>query len=101
MNSFLSTNLPKFGQIAIALLGFFAILLAIFYIAGRANGRKQRPIAILVFLGPAMILLLAGLIVPAVQTILFSFKDANSVKYVGFQNYSWISKNPDIHKVLF
>jgi alpha-glucoside transport system permease protein len=88
VNSFFSVNLPKFGQIAIALLGFFAILLLIFFIAGKANGRKQRPIAILVFLGPAMILLLAGLIVPAIQTILFSFKDANSVKFVGLQNYS-------------
>jgi alpha-glucoside transport system permease protein len=88
VNSFFSVNLPKFGQIAIALLGFFAILLLIFFIARKANGRKQRPIAILVFLGPAMILLLAGLIVPAIQTILFSFKDANSVKFVGLQNYS-------------
>ena len=101
MNSFFSVNLPKFGQIAIALLGFFAILLLIFFIAGKANGRKQRPIAILVFLGPAMILLLAGLIVPAIQTILFSFKDANSVKFVGLQNYSWLITDSDIHKVLF
>jgi alpha-glucoside transport system permease protein len=101
VNSFFSVNLPKFGQIAIALLGFFAILLLIFFIARKANGRKQRPIAILVFLGPAMILLLAGLIVPAIQTILFSFKDANSVKFVGLQNYSWLITDSDIHKVLF
>lgn len=99
MNSFLSTNLPKFEQIIIAIAGFFAILLVIFYIAGKANGRKQRPIAILVLLGPAMILLTAGLIVPAIQTILFSFEDANSVKFIGFQNYSWLIQNPDMQKV--
>lgn len=101
MNSFLSTNLPKFGQVVIAVLGFFAVLLVIFFIAGKANGRKQRPIAILALLGPAMILLFAGLIVPAVQTIFFSFKDANSVKFVGFQNYTWLFSNPDMRKVFY
>lgn len=101
MDSFFSTNLPKFGQVVFAIAGFFAILLAIFYIAGRANGRKQRPIAILVLLGPAIILLSAGLIVPAIQTILFSFKDANSLKFIGFHNYAWLINNPDIRKVLF
>jgi len=101
MNSFLSTNLPKFEQVVIAVAAFFAILLVVFYLAGKANGRKQRPIAILVLLGPAMILLTAGLIVPAVQTILFSFKDANSVKFIGIRNYSWLIGNPDMRKVFF
>ena len=101
MNSFLSTNLPKFEQVLIAIAVFFAILMVVFYLAGKANGRKQRPIAILVLLGPAMILLMAGLIVPAIQTILFSFKDANSVKFIGIQNYSWLIANPDMRKVFF
>ena len=67
MNSFFSTNLPKFEQILIAIAAFFAILMVVFYLAGKANGRKQRPIAIVVLLGPAMVLLTAGLIVPAIQ----------------------------------
>ena len=99
MNSFFSTNLPKFGQVIVAVAVFFAVLLVIFFIAGKANGRKQRPIAIVTLLGPAMILLFAGLIVPALQTILFSFKDANSVKFVGFQNYTWLMSNADMRKV--
>lgn len=101
MNSFFTTNLPKFGQVFIAIAAFFAVLLLIFYIAGKANGRKQRPIAIITLLGPAMILLFAGLIIPAIQTILFSFKDANSVKFVGFHNYTWLFNNPDMRKVFF
>lgn len=101
MNSFLSTNLPKFGQVLLAIVSFFAILLVIFYLAGKANGRKQRPIAIVALLGPAMILLFAGLIVPAIQTILFSFKDANSVKFIGFHNYIWLFNNADMRKVFF
>lgn len=101
MNSFMTTNLPKFEQVLIAIAAFFAILMVVFYLAGKANGRKQRPIAIFVLLGPAMVLLMAGLIVPAVQTILFSFKDANSVKFIGIQNYSWLIGNPDMRKVFF
>lgn len=101
MDSFLSTNLPKFEQVFIAIAAFFAVLMVVFYLAGKANGRKQRPIAIVVLLGPAMILLTAGLIVPAIQTILFSFKDANSVKFIGLQNYSWLLANPDMRKVFF
>ena len=40
--------------------------MVVFYVAGKANGRKQRPIAIVILLGPALILLSAGLIVPAI-----------------------------------
>lgn len=101
MNSFLSTNLPKFEQVLVAIAAFFAILMVVFYLAGKANGRKQRPIAIVVLLGPALVLLSAGLIVPAVQTILFSFEDANSVKFIGFHNYTWLFENPDMRKVFF
>ncbi len=100
MNSFLSVNLPKFGQILSALAIFFAILAVIFYIAGKANGRKTKPIATLVLLGPALVLLFAGLVVPAFQTIFFSFKDANSVKFIGLKNYTWILHDPNIHQVL-
>ena len=101
MNSFLSTNLPKFEQVLVAIAAFFAILMVVFFVAGKANGRKQRPIAIVVLLGPALILLSAGLIVPAIQTILFSFKDANSIKFIGFHNYAWLLQNPDMRKVFF
>lgn len=99
MNSFFSVNLPKFEQVVVAIVLFFAILLVVFYLAGKANGRKQRPIAILVMLGPAIILLTAGLIIPAVQTVLFSFKDAYSQKFIGIKNYTWLFGNADMRKV--
>jgi alpha-glucoside transport system permease protein len=100
MGSFWSTNLPKFGQIFEAIAIFFAVFGAIFFIAGKAKGRATRPIAILVFLGPALLLLMGGLVVPAVQTLLFSFKDGTSTKYVGFKNYTWLIQDPNIHSVL-
>lgn len=100
MGNFFDTNAPKFAQILVAIVVFFAVLGIVFFIAGRVNGKKQRPIAIVVFLGPAAVLLLAGLIIPAIQTILFSFENANSNGFVGIQNYSWMIHNPDIHHVL-
>lgn len=100
MNSFVSVNLPKFGQVVVAIAVFFAVLAVIFFLAGKANGRKTKPLATLVLLGPALVLLFVGLVFPAIQTIFFSFKDANSVKYVGMRNYSWILHDPNIHQVL-
>jgi alpha-glucoside transport system permease protein len=100
MNSFWSDNLPKLGQMFEALAIFTAVLGAIFFIAGRANGKKQKPIAITIFLGPALILLIFGLIGPAIRTLIFSFKDSASVKWVGLSNYQWIFTDPDMRVVL-
>ena len=99
--SFWSSNLPKIEQTLGAIAVFFAILGAIFYIAGKVNGRASRPIATFIFLGPAVLLLFVGLVVPAIKTILFSFKDASSIKYVGIRNYQWIIHNPEMHKVIW
>jgi alpha-glucoside transport system permease protein len=78
MSSFWSDNLPKLGQMFGAIAVFLAVLAVIFYIAGRANGKAQRPVAILVFLGPALLLLLFGLLGPAIRTFLLSFKGSAS-----------------------
>lgn len=72
----------------------------IFFIAGKANGKRQKSIASIIFLGPALLLLFAGLVIPGIQTILFSFENADSNKFVGVQNYSWMIHDPDIHRVL-
>jgi len=45
-------------------------------------------------------LLIGGLVIPAIQTILFSFKDDTSSKFVGFKNYAWVATDPNIHSVL-
>ena len=45
MSEFLSENLPKFSSVLSVIAAFFIILGLIFAIAGRANGKKARPIA--------------------------------------------------------
>ncbi len=100
MSNFWSDNLPKFGQMVAAIAIFLAVLAVIFFIAGKANGKKQRPIAILVFLGPALLLVVIGLLGPAIRTLILSFKGSASHHWVGFSNYHWLFTDPSERIVL-
>jgi len=95
VSPFLSETLSKFQQMGTALAVFFGVLLLIFYLGSKTAGRVQTPVARLVMLGPAVVLLTAGLIVPAIQTTIASFKDANNKKFVGLANFNWVFTNPD------
>ena len=79
---------------------FFIVLGVLFTIAGRANGKKARPIALVIFLGPALVLLLAGLIIPAIRTFVFSFMNPDSNGWVGFDNYYWMTQDPNVKTIM-
>jgi alpha-glucoside transport system permease protein len=96
MEEFLTASLTKFGSVASAIGIFFVLLGTIFFIAGKFNGKKARYIAITVFVGPAVALLAIGVVIPGIQTILFSFKDAESERFIGFDNYIWMVQDPYI-----
>lgn len=100
MSEFLSASIPKFTSFFSALAFFFIVLGVLFIIAGRANGKKARPIALVIFLGPALVLLLAGLIIPAIRTFLFSFMNPDSNGWVGFDNYYWMTQDPNIKTIM-
>ena len=100
MNEFLTASLGKFSQVFIAVLVFFALLALLFGIAGRINGKTQNVVARLIFFGPAALLLSIGLIIPAIQTVIFSFKDPDSVKFIGLENYRWMTIDPNIRVIL-
>lgn len=100
MSEFLSANLPKFTSVFSAIALFFIVLGVIFSIAGRANGKKSRPIALIIFLGPALLLLLAGLVIPGVRTILFSFMNPDSNGWVGLANYRWMIEDPNVKIIM-
>ena len=99
MSEFISSTISKFGQVGIAVVVFFALLLLIFGIAGRVNGKAQNAVATLIFFGPAAILLLTGIVFPAIQTFIFSFKNPESTSYVGLENYRWMFTDPNIRVV--
>src|ERR1700693_396866 len=100
MSTFWSDNLPKLGQMVTAIAVFFAVLAALFFLASRVNGKKSRPVAILIFLGPALLLLTFGLLGPAVRTLILSFKGSASQTCVGFRNYKWLFTDESMRLVL-
>ncbi|MCX4746487.1 sugar ABC transporter permease [Kitasatospora sp. NBC_01287] len=90
----------KLGNSFGAIAGFLGILLVVFFAAGRATGRFGRPLAIAVFLGPAVLLLLVGLVAPLIRTVYLSFRNDDSTKFLGAKNYTWAFTNDSIHQVL-
>ena len=97
VNDFFSTNLPKIADMGIAIGLFGVVFLAVFFIASKANGKITKPISYVIFLGPALVLLFVGLLFPAIQTLLFSFKNSYGNKWVGFANYNWLLHSESFH----
>lgn len=96
----LTSGLGKVGTGLAAVAVFLGLLLIIFFIGARAKGKLQFPAAILVFLGPAILLLAYGLIAPAFLTTVGSFKDPSGNDFVGFANFTWIFTTEENRKFL-
>src|SRR5215469_12881241 len=90
----------KLGQVFEALAVLLAVLALLAFLAGRATGRFQRPVTIVVFLGPALLLLLVGLVIPAIRTAYLSLRSDDSSSFVGVKNYAWAFGNSTIQHVL-
>ncbi|MFF8773882.1 carbohydrate ABC transporter permease [Kitasatospora sp. NPDC015120] len=90
----------KFGNGFGAIAGFLGILLLVFLVAGRASGRVARPLAVLVLLGPALLLLVVGLAAPLVRTVYLSFYGDDSRRFVGGENYGWAFTSDPLREVL-
>lgn len=100
MSEFVSTTITKFTSVFSAIAFFFIVLGILFALAGRANGKKARPIALVIFLAPSLVLLLAGLIIPGIRTILFSFMNPDSNGWVGLDNYTWMLEDPNVKTIM-
>jgi alpha-glucoside transport system permease protein len=90
--SVVSESASKLLGVVEAVGGFVAILFIVFFVAGRVTGRFQKPVTIVICLGPALLLLLVGLVIPAISTFLTSLKNQQflgekGTKYIGIQNY--------------
>ncbi len=90
-----------------AVAGFLAILIVVFFVAGRATGRLQRPLTIVICLLPAVILAVIGLVVPAINTVVTSFTNQqflgqppSLIKNVGFSNYTFAVTDPTSRSTL-
>jgi alpha-glucoside transport system permease protein len=81
-------------------LAFAAIIFLMFVLAERTSVKAQEWVKYLVFLVPALALLIIGLIYPAIRTLIMSFMDADSEVFVGMDNYVWAFTRPEILQVL-
>ena len=94
--SIFSSSWPKILQIIYVVAIFFGFYGIVFAAGARLKGKRQNWLALAIFLVPALILVMTGLGVPAIQTLLESFKSADASKWVGFANYKWAFKTPEI-----
>ena len=87
----------KNGQLVLAILAFalvVGLLLLIARLADRGSRRGRTGVMVAVFGGPALLLLVVGLIYPALRTLWMSVMDGNSKSFVGWSNYAHVFTDP-------
>jgi alpha-glucoside transport system permease protein len=94
------TDTERFGQMFLAIALFVAIMAVVLLIAHLARGRWAERVNAAAFLLPALLLLAAGLLYPAVLTIIASFKNPRGTEFVGFDNYVDILSESQYVKIL-
>jgi alpha-glucoside transport system permease protein len=99
-----SDSIGKLWGVIEAVGGFAAIMLIIFFVAGRVTGRLQKPLAIVICLGPALLLVLVALVIPAIQTFVTSLHNTQLINtkgdYVGFRNYGFAFSDSTTRAIL-
>ena len=91
---------PNLITLVLGLATFAAIVILVFILAERTTVKAQEWAKYLVFLVPAVALLIIGLIYPAIRTLILSFMNDTSERFVGFENYVWAFTRPEILQVL-
>jgi len=81
-----STTAEKLGVMVVAILAFVLVMGAILFAVDRPK-RIPRWAVATGFLGPAILLVLFGLVFPGVRTIYASFFNRNGSEFVGWDNY--------------
>ncbi len=94
------TITDKIIQLVVAVAVFALVLALVLFVADRARGRRAELWQSLAFVLPAVLLLLVGLIYPALRTAYQSFFDAGSTSFVGLDNYARIFTQPELLIVL-
>ena len=111
-----SESVSKLASVIEVVAGFLAILLIVFFVAGRVTGRLQKPLAVVICLGPAVVLATIGLVIPAINTMVLSLTNKQAsgqkftlvngklvslkTKYVGWDNYKFAFTDPSTRGTL-
>ena len=91
---------PKLLMLMYGIIAFFAVVGVLLLVVDRAPKRGREKVQLLAFLAPALFLLAVGLLIPAVRTVILSFKGPFSDTWVGLENYSWMFTNSDSRRIL-
>lgn len=94
------TSSEKFVSMLEAIGLFLAVVGVILAIASRFSGRRGDRIVAAVFLLPTAVMVLVGLVYPAVRTVYYSLFDAAGTTFVGLDNYTTIFTSSDQITVL-
>jgi alpha-glucoside transport system permease protein len=88
-------------SVVVGISVFVGILMALYWLSGRLPKRWQDQGRVVVFVGPALILLVIGLVIPALRTMYLSlFTGIQTNHYGGLANYRTIFSSPDMRIVL-
>lgn len=88
--------LTAIAAIALGSVGTFAIFYGLNLLVERLpRGWKDRLLP-WVYMGPAVLMLTAYLVLPTLRTLYISFFDNRSENFVGFKNYVFALTNPDM-----
>jgi alpha-glucoside transport system permease protein len=77
----------KLLQMVIAIVLFFAVVSVILLLTSRLRSRRGELVQSAGFLLPALFLIVVGLLYPAINTVLASFRDNPGRSWVGLDNY--------------
>jgi alpha-glucoside transport system permease protein len=84
----------KLGAMVLALLAFTVVIGLILFVVSLLEKRGVKRVAWF-FVAPTFLLLLLGLVYPAVRTVIRSFFDAAGKAFIGVDNYTAIFTSPD------
>jgi len=91
---------PKLVELLIGVAAFGVVVGGLLLFIDRAPKRGQERWQLVGFLGPAVLLLAVGLVVPAIRTLVLSVKNGDSTRWVGLANYTWMLSQDSILHIL-
>jgi alpha-glucoside transport system permease protein len=94
-----STTGHKFALMVVAILLFALVMGAILFAVDRPK-RVPNWVVAAGFLGPTIVLLLVGLVYPALDTIRGSFFDRDGASFVGLDNYATVFTESNFQVIL-
>src|ERR1700712_2543280 len=86
--------LGKLEQVVIALAAFAAVIGLLLFLIDRAPKKRKDFFQLVGFVTPAFVLLIIGLVYPAIRTAIQSLYDARG-NFIGLDNFAWVFTQPD------